>query len=197
MPPERSMSSSEDALLAALRAGEPRAYRELYERHGTALFGLARRILGNRADAEDAVQECFLSCYRQIATFRGDGSLGTWLTRIAINTCLKAVRRQAARPETSGRESELRSIADRGGEAASDAAQAVSRALDALPLQQRLVFVLAEVQGLPRTEIAAILGLTAPTVRFHLCKAKQKLRARLGGSLARLGTAASPRGVQQ
>lgn len=182
------MIRSDDELLTRLRTGEPHAYRALYERHGARLLRLARRILGQRQDAEDAVQESFLACYRRIRSFRGEGALATWLTRIAINVCLRALRRRAAQREKSGREAELRALWEEPDHGEDAESERLRRALAELPAQQRLVFLLAEVDGLARTEIAARLDLNPATVRFHLCKAKERLRARLGSRL-------DPRGV--
>jgi len=75
------------ALVVAAQAGDADAYVLLVERHASRLLGLARRLLGNEQDAEDAVQEAFLRAHRALAGFRGESGFGTWLYRIALNAC--------------------------------------------------------------------------------------------------------------
>src|SRR5260370_41809965 len=80
------------ALAAACRSGDLRAYERLYAMHGARMKNLARNVLGNPVDAEDAVQETFLKVQRGIASFRGQSSFVTWTYRILINTCYDARR---------------------------------------------------------------------------------------------------------
>src|SRR5260370_22157119 len=86
-------ATSEDAALAAgCRSGDLRAYERLYATHGARMKNLARNVLGNSVDAEDAVQETFLKVQRSITSFRGQSSFVTWTYRILINTCYDAPR---------------------------------------------------------------------------------------------------------
>src|SRR4051812_42658959 len=94
------MSTSKDtdlALVARCRAGDLGAFEELYRVHAGRLYSLAFRMLGNPADAEDMLQEIFLSAHRKLESFRGDAALGTWLYRLAMNQILDYVRSRAAR----------------------------------------------------------------------------------------------------
>ena len=98
---------SEDAALAAgCRAGDLRAYERLYSRHGARMKNLARNVLGNPSDAEDAVQETFLKVQRSIASFRGQSSFVTWTFRILINTCYDARRSRLRKKEVANNDSE-------------------------------------------------------------------------------------------
>ena len=85
------------ALVERCRAGDLGAFEELYRAHAGKLFSVACRMLGNPSDAEDLLQEIFLSAHRKLDGFRGDSALGTWLYRLATNHCLDHLRSRAAR----------------------------------------------------------------------------------------------------
>ncbi len=85
------------ALVARCRAGDLAAFEELYSVHAGRLFSVACRMLGNASDAEDLLQEIFLSAHRKLDGFRGESALGTWLYRLATNHCLDFLRSRAAR----------------------------------------------------------------------------------------------------
>src|SRR3954470_6503570 len=85
------------ALVDRCRAGDLDAFEELYAAHAGKLFSVACRMLGNQSDAEDILQEIFLSAHRKLDGFRGDAALGTWLYRLATNHCLDYLRSRAAR----------------------------------------------------------------------------------------------------
>ena len=90
------MSTSKEtdlALVARCREGDLGAFEELYRAHAGRLYSLAFRMLGNGADAEDLLQEIFLSAHRKLESFRGEAALGTWLYRLAMNHCLDVLRR--------------------------------------------------------------------------------------------------------
>ncbi len=92
--------SNETELLAACRRREIRAFEQVYLTHGSRLKSIAWQILGNRSDAEDAVQETFLKLYRGIEGFHGQSSIGTWLCRILINACYDAARKRKREAES-------------------------------------------------------------------------------------------------
>src|SRR3954466_10347950 len=85
------------ALVERCRSGDLAAFEELYRAHAGKLFSLACRMVGNPADAEDLLQEIFLSAHRKLEGFRGESALGTWLYRLAMNQILDPVRSRAAR----------------------------------------------------------------------------------------------------
>src|ERR1035441_5897324 len=102
--------SNENELVAACRRREIRAFEQVYLQHGGRLKSIAWRILGNRPDAEDAVQETFLKLYRGIEAFHAESNLGTWLCRILINAChdLARKRRRETGPESAERTAGLK-----------------------------------------------------------------------------------------
>jgi RNA polymerase sigma-70 factor (ECF subfamily) len=93
-------NSNDEMLVMAAKVGEQLAFSELWRRHSTRAFRIAYRIMGNRNDAEDAIQDTWMKAYMYLDTFDGRAKFSTWLTRIAINSSLMILRTQRARSET-------------------------------------------------------------------------------------------------
>src|ERR1700693_2266170 len=129
--------SEDAALAAACRSGDVRAYERLYAMHGARMKNLARNVLGNPMDAEDAVQETFLKIQRSIASFRGQSSFVTWAYRILVNTCYDARRRRVRKKELANEdESEFSSREPYAVVAHPTLKMALERALAQLPGRQ-------------------------------------------------------------
>ena len=148
---------NETELLAACRRREIRAFEQVYLAHGGRLKSIAYRILGNRPDAEDAVQETFLKLYRGVEAFHGQSGIGTWLCRILINACYDVARKRKreadpeAQERTAGPRNQL------------PLKVALDEALGRIHPRHRMVFLLFEVEGLRHAEIAAILEVPEGT----------------------------------
>jgi RNA polymerase sigma-70 factor, ECF subfamily len=163
------------------------AFAQLYDAHGQRLKSIAFNLLGNAADAEDAVQEAFLKAYRGWQAFKGDAAPFTWLYRIVVNACMDTGRRRKRQPlepedaappdlrPATGHDHPLR--------------LALEAALRKLAPRQRTVFLLAEVEGFTHREVAAILEIAEGTSKNDLFEAKRALRRMLG---SRAELAASP-----
>jgi RNA polymerase sigma-70 factor, ECF subfamily len=164
--------ASEAALLAACRRQDIRAFEQLYRTHSPRLKSIAFHIVGNRQDAEDAVQETFLKLYRAIAGFHGESSIGTWLCRIAINVSYDVARRR--KRETGP---EIPDRAAPGGKLALRAA--LDDALRRIHPRHRMVFLLFEVEGLRHAEIASVLEIPEGTSKAWLFEAKKELKRML------------------
>jgi len=184
------MAPSDEALAAALKAGHRYAFRALYERHKDRMLRLALRITGERADAEDAVQEAFLVIFEKAERFDGRSSFATWLYRITVNASLQVRRRRGvAAPEGGVTPLALPADPERA-----EALRALDREVQALPLRQRMVFTLHLVEGFSLEETAAVLGIAPGTARYHLFAARNRLQERLapylpeGAAGARKGT---------
>ena len=171
------------ALVERCRGGDLAAFEELYRTHAGKLFSVACRMLGNPADAEDLLQEIFLSAHRKLDGFRGESALGTWLYRLATNHCLDYLRSRAARTNQL-----TDALDDERGEFQAGshglAEQAVTRmdlerALARLPEGCRAAFVLHDVQGLEHREVAQALGIAEGTSKSQVHKARLRLRALL------------------
>jgi RNA polymerase sigma-70 factor (ECF subfamily) len=172
---------SEDAApAAACRSGDLRAYERLYAMHGARMKNLARNVLGNPIDAEDAVQDTFLKVQRSIASFRGQSSFVTWTYRILINTCYDARRSRLRKKEVANDESEETPRLEPGAPGAHPTLRmALERALEKLTRHQRDVFLLYEVEGFRHAEIAGMLEMTETASKNTLFQAKKNLRQML------------------
>ena len=90
----------DDELVERTRRGEMEAFEALYRRHSPAIFGLALRMLQNRADAEDMLQEIFLQAHDRLPSFEGRSAFGTWLYRLSVNRCLDHLRSRGAKEQS-------------------------------------------------------------------------------------------------
>ena len=171
-------------LVARLRAGDRAAVEQVYVAHHAAIRGFARRLVGDAASAEDIVHETFVALPRAIRRFRGDGSLRAFLIGVAANHSRRhvrsATRRRRATERLAAREEVQPRVID--ATAALITRQLAHRlwaALDELPIDQRVVFVLCEAEQRTSVEVAAIVGAPEGTVRTRLFHAKRKLRQML------------------
>ena len=149
------------------------AFEALFQSHGPRMKSLALNILGNRADAEDAVQEAFLKVYRSRGDFRGEASPSTWLYRILVNTCYDMGRKRRRHPE--GPELEETDVS-RAPAIDHPLRLTLQKALGRLPSRQRDVFLLFEVEGFKHAEIGTILGIPEGTSKSVLFDAKRALQ---------------------
>lgn len=166
-------------LIAAIRNGDPRAERLLYDRHVDRVYRLAHRMSGDETLARDFTQDAFVRAFERFAEFRGDASLATWLHAIAVNVILnglKKVKRIRSReegmdvlPDTP----EVRRTAE------PDLKRRLHAAIEALPDGYRMVFVMHDVEGYTHEEIAASLGIQSGTSKAQLSRARGKLREAL------------------
>ncbi len=175
---------AEDRTLAArLRAGEAAAFEELVRRHQHRVFGVAARMLGSAAEAEEAAQEVFLRVYRSVGGFRGDARLSTWLYAITSRVCLTRLAAGERRLARRGEEALTRLPDGGAGPGAalerSELEAALHRAIAELPEERRIVVVLRDLEGLAYEEIAAALDLPLGTVRSRLHRARLDLKEKL------------------
>ena len=186
-----SGSDGEQALLARLRAGDKSACAECVEQHSPGLYRLALRLMGDEAEAEDVVQETFLSAFKAIRGFEGRSGLSTWLYRIAYNAALMRLRKP--NPPTVSVEDPL--LSDGGPEVpeqlfdwcclpeqdfeTAEARTELEGAIRALPEKLKAVFVLRELESLSTEETAQVLTLSEEAVKTRLHRARLWLRERL------------------
>jgi RNA polymerase sigma-70 factor (ECF subfamily) len=173
------MDDSDEALMARIARGDERAFRMLARRHLPAMLGLARRILGNAAEAEDVAQEAMLRVWTQAPRWQPLAALRTWLTRVVVNLCLDRKRKAAwVELEAAG---EIVDTAPLAGEAAE--ATERERRLDAaianLPARQRAAIVLSYREGMTNAQVAHVLNTTVSAVETLLVRGKQNLRRAL------------------
>src|SRR3954462_1344529 len=186
MIPATAARAEEMALVGRCRRGDLAAFEELYKAHAGKLFSVACRMVGNQADAEDLLQEIFLSAHRKLDGFRGESALGTWLYRLPTNHCLDYLRSRAARTnQLTDTLDDDRGQVDpaRGGLAERSITKMdLERALAQLPEGCRAAFVLHDVQGLEHREVGEALGIAEGTSKSQVHKARLRLRALLSGT---------------
>jgi RNA polymerase sigma-70 factor (ECF subfamily) len=166
-----------------LRAGDRRAFEELVRAQQHRVYGLALRMLGNGADAQDIAQEVFLRAHRALAEFRGDARLSTWLYAITSRVCLNRLAGSEHRLARHGEETLARLVDARPGPDQAlergELEEALHRAIAELPEERRIVVFLRDVEGLAYDEIAEVLDLPVGTVRSRLHRARLDLKEKL------------------
>lgn len=174
-------------------ARDSSAFRTIMQTYNRRLYRLARSILRDDAEAEDALQEGYIKAHRAMAGFRGDARLSTWLTRIIVNQALESRRRRpaeaaeqaGAEPVTDG----TFGIAPETPETLAmrnDLRRLIEHAIDDLPEHYRHVFMLRAVEGLSVDETAASLGISGVNTKVRLLRARALLRESLGQRLGPL-----------
>jgi RNA polymerase sigma-70 factor, ECF subfamily len=190
----RAVTDDEELLAAAAR-GDASTFVELVRRHTTRMHRVAMRILGDAAEAEDVVQEAWISAWRSLAGFRGDSAPSTWLFRVVTNAALMHLRRRrptvpldaqhhdgTCAPESrAARRGEVADASD-GPEASAlrtEQVDTVLRAISALEPAQRVPLVMRELEGRSYEEMAELLGVGVPALRSRVYRARSMLLARL------------------
>lgn len=183
-------------LVEQIRGGRLELFHELVSRHETAIFRGAMAILGNDADAEDAMQETFLRAFRRIDQFRGEARFRTWLIQIAVNvarTKLREARRERCEsldsPDLSGRTTSAWEVAEHAASPEEEYSwkelrDLMTRVLDGMHPTYRSVLYLRDVENLSTGSTALALGLTPESVRTRLRRARVHLRDRLATIMA-------------
>jgi len=199
-PPALS-SLTDDELIARARQKDFGAFEALLERYEDKVFRLAYRFVRNESDAKEILQDTFLSVWRKLDTFKGDSQFSSWVYRVAANTALMRLRTQRRHPQIStedlppgfldGFRSEsgageglahLPSPGENWAKRPDEQLQSdelrrhIQSAVDALPELYRTVFLIRDVEGLSTEETAEVLGISVPTVKTRLHRARIALR---------------------
>ena len=175
-------------LVLAARRGDSTAFSTLVERHSTAIFKLAKKLLRDIDEAEDATQETFIRAYNRLETFSGRSTFATWLYRIGINICHDHLRRQLRRQQIQERYMEIRDInIDRSwpnechsldpehAVLALEKCQTVSRALAQLSISYRTTLLLHDIEGLTISKVATLTQVPLSTAKSRLRRARLTL----------------------
>jgi len=190
----RPASEVDDAeLVERIARHDQAAFEALMRRHNGKLFRVARAILKDDAEAEEALQDAYLDAYRHMGDFRGGARLSTWLTRIVINQALMRLRKQkrdrivvpiggeraTERGQAEADVTDERSESPPGATLRAEIRRALERRIDELPTAFRTVFVMREVEDMTVDETAECLSIPAATVRTRLFRARALLREAL------------------
>ncbi len=193
MNPLHTAADAEQLLINRLKSGEEAAFAEAVQTLGPRCLAVARRFMRSEEDAQDAVQDAFLSMFRNIEKFDGQSRLNTWLHRIVVNACLMKLRAKQRRPEVSieallptfvedGHASRPSrswpAFADTGptSESRRELQAVVREKISELPDGYRNVLLLRDIEGLDTAATAAALGMSETAVKTRLHRARQALR---------------------
>lgn len=173
-------------LINGCKSGDQKAQFQIYKLYFKAMYNTSLRIVGNTMEAEDIMQESFLSAFEKIETYSGTVSFGAWLKKIVINRSLDALNRQKAILEDIDSHHELHSLHDESSDNLDNIdvrIEEVRAAIDNLPDGYRVILSLYLLEGYDHDEISEILSITSSTSRSQLSRAKQKLVNELRGSI--------------
>src|SRR5574337_201107 len=194
-PLRRRVPGDEDIpLVDRALAGDTQAFEDLVRRHECRVFRTALALIGNVEDAEEALQDTFLSVYQHMGEFRRDSRFTTWLTRIAMNAALQKLRRRrdtvslddpaATEVEFMPRRFEIWHENPEQLYAAREIRRIVEEAIAVLPPAYRVVFVLRDVSEMDTVEAAEVLGLTISALKSRLLRARLMMRETLAERFA-------------
>ena len=186
-----TLPDADALLLARIRAGDARACEELVRAYGGRMLAVARRFFASEHDANDAVQDAFLSAFSSLDRFAGHSALGTWLHRIVVNACLMRLRQRKPEPSID----DLLPAFDAGGHHVSppqtfaddvvehaqrsEVRDLIRAAIDELPESYRTILLLRDIEELDTAETASLLRCTPGNAKTRLHRARQALRTLL------------------
>ena len=163
-------------LIARVRDGDAVAERALYEGHAKQVYRLAYRMAGDDHLAREFTQDVFVMVFERLGQFRGEAALSSWVHSVATNVILKGLRRVKRFRERETDLEDAEDVALDRREAEPDVTSRVGAAIDRLPAQRRVVFVMHDVEGHTHEEIAAALGVQVGTSKSQLFRARAQLR---------------------
>jgi RNA polymerase sigma-70 factor (ECF subfamily) len=198
--PARQPDAEDRALVERLKLKDQRAFETLYRRYCSRVYRHAMALVGIAAEAEEVVQEVFLTLYEKAKTFRAEAAFSTWLYRLTANAALTRLRRRKRSREVSYEDYLPKyepdghhlggggSVVDWSADIEkdfekTDLQRVLKQALDHLRPMDKAVVMLSDLEGVPNREIANALGLTVPAVKIRLHRARLFLRGKLAASL--------------
>lgn len=191
--PTNALGELEAELLTDLRRGDDAAFESLVRSFGGRMLAVARRLLANDEDAQDAVQEAFLSAFKSLASFDGRAKLSTWLHRIVVNAALMKLRMQKRRPErpiddllpafkADGHQQAPCGVWSESATSTAERAETqaiIRQKIDELPETYRTVLLLRDIEELDTETVSQLLGVSPAAVKVRLHRARQALRTLL------------------
>jgi len=175
------MDDSDEALMVRVARGDERAFQLLARRHLPAMLALARRILGNAAEAEDVAQEALMRVWNHAPRWQPLALFRTWLTRVVVNLCLDRKRRASwVNLEAAGDIVDPAPVAAETAEV-NERERMVAAAIDKLPARQRSAIMLTYSEGMSNAQVAEILDTSVSAIETLLVRGKKNLRRALAG----------------
>ena len=189
---------SEQQLIERAKNGDTKAFEELMKRTQTNIYNLGLRLLGNKEDAADLMQETYIKAYENLDRFEGRSSFSTWLYRIATNNALMKLRKEKNKKVSID---ELKKFGDKSYKIeisdwsenpssyfkSAELKEVLQKAIDSLPPKYKSVFILHDVEGLPLAEVAQILSLSVPAVKTRVHRSRMYLREKISEYIKKHG----------
>jgi RNA polymerase sigma factor (sigma-70 family) len=162
-------------IIEECRKGNSKAQFTLYNLYSKAMYNLAYRITNNREDAEDVLQEAFVECFRNLASFRFESTFGAWLKAILINRSINHLRKKKVNLVLQENLPDVSDETEEGNDYIYST-EKVFKGIEALPDGYRIILTLYLLEGYDHQEISQILGITESTSKSQYSRAKDKLR---------------------
>lgn len=165
-----------DTLIEECRRGSRKAQFRIYELYSKALFNAAYRIVNNREEAEDMLQEAFTDCFRSLGSYRSESTFGAWLKTIVINKCINRLRKREAELVYVDDYQSVERPAEEEEEVTWPDTSVIAKAAGKLPDGYRVVFSLYLLEGYDHAEISQIMNISESTSKTQYLRAKNKLK---------------------
>ena len=162
---------NEEVVIRRCQQGEISAFETIYRHYENQMLSVAYRLLSNKEDAEDALQNAFINLYRKIGQFKFHSAFSTWFYRIVVNACLDKLKKGQSSTHVP-----LDQAAELSEEVHTELGHHLQKAINGLPSKMKACFVLFAVQGFKQREIAEILKMKEGTVKAQVFEAKARLR---------------------
>jgi RNA polymerase sigma factor (sigma-70 family) len=173
---EQHLLNIHEELIERCKAGDQEAHYRLYKLYSKAMFNVCYRILGKQADAEDALQEGFISAFKNISYYRGDATFGAWLKRIVVNKSITILKKRKHELFPDDEQWDVAEQEEQTEYREGLSVPQVRNAIEQLPDGYRTVLTLYLLEGYDHQEIAQITGVSESTSKSQLSRAKNKLK---------------------
>jgi RNA polymerase sigma factor (sigma-70 family) len=180
---EQTAINLQEELIERCKSGDRDAHYKLYRQYCRAMYNVGFRITGNADDADDVLQEAFISAFRNLDHYRGDASFGAWLKRIVVNKAINTLQKRKHEPLPDDDRWDVPEPAEAGEYREELTIDRVKKAIAQLPDGYRSVLSLYLIEGYDHQEIAEIMSISESTSKSQLNRAKSKLREYLKGDL--------------
>ncbi len=163
------------SIVEACKRGKDKARYELYQLYSKAMFNVCYRMMNNREEAEDMLQEAFTQAFMKLDSFRWESSFGTWMKRIVVNTCLNSINKKKVELTYCEEIYNYDQAVEEEEQEVKFSVKNITEAMGKLPEGGRMVFSLYLLEGYDHTEIAQIMNITESTSKSQFLRAKRRI----------------------
>jgi RNA polymerase sigma-70 factor, ECF subfamily len=172
----RKTDDTEEELVLQAKAGSHAAFEELYRMHSGHVYGICMRILTDRSKAEEVTQKIFIHAWMKLQSFRGESRFSSWLYRLSVNMILDQLKLVGSKNDADLRKKRTELTGTLSFEPSDDIRLDLKDAIDSLPRQARIIFLMHDVAGYTHEEIAEAMNLSPGTCKAQLSRARRILR---------------------